>query len=310
MDRLPPEILTRIFEPVCTDGGKTVNALRVQSRSICAAANLHRFRVVAVAGIDALGRLVDELAQTPPELRRIEHLFISDVRRSHADTRPGQAFALAHGDRRGETRSLGELLSELVIPVGPHLRTLTILLYGSLHLNVLPHVLSHASLPILTTLSLRISSTYSSKRPQGTLGDLQLPSLRLLTLDFPIHALIAYRYVLDFVDRTPALQRLAFHSTSSMNGSIGFYGEIRTSWAMQGTPPWSIDFHPCLTDYSGPLETFQRTLDTGVGGVEGMKVHARREHMSYSEWRAQWQQAVDEHTCPTSRPDIISDVDI
>jgi hypothetical protein len=300
MDHLPPEILVRIFKLVCTDGGKTVNALRVQSHAISAAANLIRFRNVAVAGVGALGRLVDELAQVPPYLRRIEHLFVCDVRRTRAEeevTLPGHALV---PDNRGEARSLETLLSELLIPNGPYLRTLTILLYSSGHLHVIPHVLSVIQLPVLTTLTLRLAGQTLWHMPLPRFNHRQLPSLRIFTLDFPIIASTAFEMALDFLDRAPILEQFALHSSWSCH-SI-FIAEFEAYRTTRESPRWTMDFHINFADdgdsAAGLFQILQQGLVARPGDatpVEGLTMRPRVERPVYAEWRQQWQHVIGQY---------------
>jgi hypothetical protein len=307
MDNLPLEILVRIFKLVCTDGGKTVNALRVQSHAISAVTNLIRFRNVAVTGVGALGRLVDELAQVPPDLRRIEHLFVSDVRHSgieEAVTLPRHALVR---DNRGEARSLGTLLSELLVPIGPYLCTLTILLYSSGHFHVVPHVLSVIPLPILTTLALRLADQTHWQMPLPRLNQRQLPSLRILTLDFPINASTAFEMALDYLDRSPILEQFALHSSWSGNSLLFAKKKFESYRIKRRTPRWTMDFHINFADDGDftvrLFQMFQQGLVARPGDatpVEGLTIRPRIERPVYAEWQQQWQKVIGQYALASS----------
>jgi hypothetical protein len=156
MERLPPEVLSRAFRLACTDGGKTASSLRLVSRSTCWVANLHRFRTIAVSGVNAFKILLSELSQTPPNLRVVEHLLVCDKPRDSAcvdlaHTRlPGDHLAhsriasqLRDRERREneeEAREYLQLLPPFLTEIAPNLRSLGLLLFNSQHITILDHL--------------------------------------------------------------------------------------------------------------------------------------------------------------------------
>ncbi|TFK47042.1 hypothetical protein OE88DRAFT_1666886 [Heliocybe sulcata] len=54
MDKLPLELLERIFSEACDDAGQTACALRLLCKSACALVEPFRFRSVAVSSFSLL----------------------------------------------------------------------------------------------------------------------------------------------------------------------------------------------------------------------------------------------------------------
>jgi hypothetical protein len=294
LNDLPPEILSPIFYIVCTDGGRMANSLRLVCRATYRAANLHRFRIVSVAGMDALGCLVHEFLHAPPDLRNMEHLFVSDTPRSVAED-PRRANRVG-----SSTQNFAKHLQELLEAAGPRLRTLSVLLYDTRHMGAAPYALSRATLPALTTLTLRVAGIYSIRPPRGTLGELQLPALRALTLDLPIYMSPSSRYIDDFADRAPALERVALHANASAADMLALMAQVtalRQAHGQAAWPPAPLALHPCSDPRAELAPSQIASLNAQAAHAQaglGIMIHPMSERLSYSAWRQQWSEAVGE----------------
>jgi hypothetical protein len=77
-ERCPPEILSRIFVLVCTDGGRMGGVLRLVSRRIRTQVKPYRFWSVHVASTKQLQAFERAILKVGASLRRVQHLMISD----------------------------------------------------------------------------------------------------------------------------------------------------------------------------------------------------------------------------------------
>ncbi|KAH9912972.1 uncharacterized protein BXZ73DRAFT_55780 [Epithele typhae] len=78
MDSLPLELHAQIFEFACTDDGTTARALSLVSHYIREVAAPFLYQSLSISGLKQMNDLCERLATTPPHLRRIRHLFLSD----------------------------------------------------------------------------------------------------------------------------------------------------------------------------------------------------------------------------------------
>lgn len=76
METLPPEILWKIFSPLCNDGGSFGKSLSLVSRYIHDASTRVRFQSVRCSGPKDVATLLASLNKIPPELRIIKHLYL------------------------------------------------------------------------------------------------------------------------------------------------------------------------------------------------------------------------------------------
>lgn len=291
---LPPEILDPIFYTICTDGGQMANSLRLVCWATCRAANMHRFRIVSVTGMDALGCLVQEFSHAPPDFKVMEHLFVSDSPRSVAEDAQRAKHTV------GNPQRFANLLLELLQTAGAHLRSLTVLLYDARHMGTAPFVLSRAAFPALATLSLRVAGIYSICPPRGTLGELQLPSLRVLTLDLPIYACPSSRYINDFADRAPALEYVALYANASAADTLALMAQVtalRQAHGHAAWPPAPLALHPCpdpkISLGLAQIGSFDQHAANAQAGL-GILIHPMSERLPYSAWRRRWLEAVEE----------------
>ncbi|KDQ62126.1 hypothetical protein JAAARDRAFT_449886 [Jaapia argillacea MUCL 33604] len=77
MERCPPEICHKIFSFACKDDGHTGRSLSLVSRYIHEASKLSRYHSVVLEGVDHIQTFANVLKDTPPQFRRVQHLFIS-----------------------------------------------------------------------------------------------------------------------------------------------------------------------------------------------------------------------------------------
>ncbi|KAH9895689.1 hypothetical protein C8Q73DRAFT_744954 [Cubamyces lactineus] len=85
MDALPLELHAQIFEFACTDDGSTARSLSLVSRYVRHIAAPYLYQSLSIAGLEQMHELVARLDVTPPHLRRIRHLFLSDW--THSQTK-------------------------------------------------------------------------------------------------------------------------------------------------------------------------------------------------------------------------------
>jgi hypothetical protein len=78
MERCPPEIISQILAPICTDGGQMGCVLSLVSKQIAALAKPYRFHSACISGLNNLEAFDRVLSQTDVFLRRARHLMISD----------------------------------------------------------------------------------------------------------------------------------------------------------------------------------------------------------------------------------------
>ncbi|KAI8977780.1 hypothetical protein BD414DRAFT_517027 [Trametes punicea] len=78
MEALPLELHAQIFEFACTDDGSTARSLALVSRYFRDVSAPYLYQSLAISGMEQMNELVTRLDVTPPHLRRIRHLFLSD----------------------------------------------------------------------------------------------------------------------------------------------------------------------------------------------------------------------------------------
>jgi hypothetical protein len=190
---LSPELLDPILQVECVYGGRTVSALRLLDRATHAAAEHYRFR-----------NLVHELERAKGAYQPMQHLIVSDTRRSVAEGRRNARHSATAAKR------FGVLLYVLLQLAGAHLRTLTVLLYNSQHVGTVPFVLSRAALPTLETIVLQIAGTFPiPQRQQSRPTAFRLPALRRVTLGLPRHTHPGRQYRDEFAACPHAVE--SFH---------------------------------------------------------------------------------------------------
>ncbi|KAI0370774.1 hypothetical protein BV20DRAFT_930771, partial [Pilatotrama ljubarskyi] len=85
MDTLPLELHAQIFAFACTDDGSTARTLALVSHYFREVATPYLYQSLAISGMEQMSELVARLDVTPPHLRRIRHLFLSDW--THSQTK-------------------------------------------------------------------------------------------------------------------------------------------------------------------------------------------------------------------------------
>ncbi|KAI0773125.1 hypothetical protein BD413DRAFT_433106, partial [Trametes elegans] len=91
MDALPFELHAQIFEFACTDDGSTAHALSLVSRYVRDVSAPYRFQSLVIMGSKQMEKLASRFDVTPPHLRRVRHVFLSDrtcVQREDCKLRP------------------------------------------------------------------------------------------------------------------------------------------------------------------------------------------------------------------------------
>lgn len=153
MENVPTEIHDCILALACTDDGTTGRALGLVSRYIRAVALPYVYQSLAVAGHPSLQGLLDRLEATPPHLRRVRHLFLSDwtqdqVLRFAVDGRLSDDWASAQkGDLGSRT------IQRILTLVSPTLHTLSFLAHNPTTSTALLARLFETPFPALTALT-------------------------------------------------------------------------------------------------------------------------------------------------------------
>jgi hypothetical protein len=291
LGHLPPELLDPILRAVCTDGGRTVNALRLSDRATHTSVEPYRFRNVAASGMPALECLVHELTRTTGEYQAMEHLLVSDSPRYEAESPRSARYTSAAALR------FDVLLNTLLQLVRPHLRTLTLLVHNPRHRSIVPSVLSSMDFPALELFTLRFARTYFLPHSQQRLAMLCQPALRRVVLDFPVYLCPGHRYLADFAAGAPALEDVVLHARASLEDLAMLEGEVyrlRLASGPDAWPPVPVVLHPWL-DATVPgrdayIALFDRQAESDRLGVQ---IRSISDRPTYSVWRGQWMNAVE-----------------
>ncbi|PCH34887.1 hypothetical protein WOLCODRAFT_155537, partial [Wolfiporia cocos MD-104 SS10] len=121
MDTLSVELHAQIFEYACVDDGSTARALSLVSHYFHEVVKPYLYQSLVVCGPAQLAALEARLAPLPPHLRRIRHLFLSDIPLSARPkpTPPDPALAASYDAAR-------ELLQRVLLRAAPTLETLAV----------------------------------------------------------------------------------------------------------------------------------------------------------------------------------------
>ncbi|KJA13646.1 hypothetical protein HYPSUDRAFT_49738 [Hypholoma sublateritium FD-334 SS-4] len=79
MDTLPTELHALICQKACADYGSTIRSLNSVSRYFHEVSRSYLYHRTSAFGTAQALRLLERLERTPPRLREIHHLFLSDV---------------------------------------------------------------------------------------------------------------------------------------------------------------------------------------------------------------------------------------
>ena len=77
MDKVPPEICTKIFSQACLDSGYTGRSLSLVSKFIHDTSQPVKLQSISLHGLNEIAAFASLLERTPPHLRRIRYLFIT-----------------------------------------------------------------------------------------------------------------------------------------------------------------------------------------------------------------------------------------
>jgi hypothetical protein len=88
MQACPPEIHSYICQLAGLDDGRTIRALSLVSIHFNEIARTYIYQSLSVAGPDQISTLTSKLEITPPHLRHIRHLFLSDQVPEKPDCKP------------------------------------------------------------------------------------------------------------------------------------------------------------------------------------------------------------------------------
>ncbi|KAI0631427.1 hypothetical protein C8Q77DRAFT_1218919 [Trametes polyzona] len=149
MDTLPLELHAQIFAFACTDDGSTARSLSLVSKYVREVAAPYRFQSLAISGMEQMSELVTRLEATPPHLRRIRHLFLSDW--THAQTKE----RIVRTSEEAQDRYLLEktLALRILAAAAPTIETLAVLVACPYTGPPLLGALFSTAMPCLTELS-------------------------------------------------------------------------------------------------------------------------------------------------------------
>lgn len=201
MDRCPAEICIHIFSYACVDGGRTGRSLSLVSKYISEASKAVRLQSLVVCG-HKLPPFLEMLANLRSDVRRCQHLFISDVeeevaermRVANAKQKARVQAGSAEKDEEDveletlasrfytdeEEKSVYYCISRILELNSSTLRTLTISI-----MNLQRSILFPISIPFLVYLSL--ISLNSQGHGKLELSDKQLPHLPSLNHLHVVH---------------------------------------------------------------------------------------------------------------------------
>ncbi|TFK85385.1 hypothetical protein K466DRAFT_601214 [Polyporus arcularius HHB13444] len=165
MDSLPLELHTQIFEFACTDDGSTARSLSLVSRYVRAAAAAYHYQSLAISGLAQMDELVSRLEATPPHLRRIRRLFLSDW--THADVQKRSMF-FTDMERYDAEKALAARILDLAAPSLESLALVASCPYTA------PPLVGHLfSITLPRLLELSIHGFYPFPRLPGTMPKLE-----------------------------------------------------------------------------------------------------------------------------------------
>jgi hypothetical protein len=315
MEKLPAEILARICQFACTDGGKNAGSLRLVSRGICEIANLHRFRAISVSGVVAIESLIDTLKRSSPEPIIIEHLFVSDKPRTHATdrfSRPPEAGENTLKNKIREqifkvnTTEAQQLEYSLVTLMGyaaPKLRSLTMMLYNPCHSSSFG-IFASDSFPNLTNLALRYPAWVDSSG--WLLYPVDMPALRLVTLSVDRSLLSVSVLIQRLAERCGSLDNIVIQGVHPDSHVRAFAQRIVDERGLPEAPPTALinfDFYPVNPDPFSRDNLIQQALKRFMREAEHfadedcVRIHSLADHApEYEDWREYWRRQVNEHT--------------
>jgi hypothetical protein len=307
MNTVPNEIASAIFHYACTDGGKTARSLQLVSRRVSAVARIHRFRTIAVRGIQAITSVVNALTSDPAESHTIEHLFVSDTP-AHV-----QSDVANNGNSDAGTGGppLRDLVKYLINHASCSLRSYTMVMdnrsrqaWRSRLDPILTAAAERTALPNLTSLTLCDSAGgVGVPFALGVLGAFTWPALQNLTVGFPSHAIVGMRLTLSgWLSTEPPVKRIVlYHTSVDVLGISAVYDLVSSALSNIGLPgSIQYDLRPVIgRDITGrrpepqatvEMEAFTRRLmDADTVKIYPV-LHAER---SEEDWLHDWQASAD-----------------
>jgi hypothetical protein len=287
LERLPNELLAPIFALACTDGGNTAGALRLVSRHFQTISAPYRFRTIAVAGVDPVTDLVDLLDRTPPELRIIEHMFVSDKTASELAGYDGRTQSI--------TSSPGYAMHALICHAGPHVRSLTLLAFQD---SMCARPLARIPFPQLQTLTLEVLRN-------GCLAKrLIMPRVHTVTLSMPPKPqsclFVAGMLQLYFL----ALQRVNVHGPQAC-WLLAF--DLQAWLSEAGPENVCYDIYPSVPreeqqtrSVGRQVEEFESRVAEQDRPQNNVRFHEPQEIQwpsHYATWRGRWLETVNSFLC-------------
>jgi hypothetical protein len=291
LERLPNELLAPIFALACTDGGKTAGALRLVSQHFQIIAAPYRFRTVAVAGVEPITDLVELLDHTPPELRIIEHMFVSDKTASELARYDGitESMKPRRGAKGGHASPLA-LLHALMCHAGPHVQSLTFLSFKE---PTCARPLSSIPFPQLQILTLEVlGDTFLAAR-------LIMPRVHIVTLSLPRKM---HNWCLGLIctlsSPFPALQQANVHGLEAC-WVLTHTLKTRPSGRTEHT---CYDIYPSLPRVDGEASSLALAhFRQGVTEQDNkVRFHEPQEFQwpcHYTTWRGRWAETVNSFSC-------------
>jgi hypothetical protein len=298
LERLPNELLAPIFALACTDGGKTAGALRLVSRHLQIIAAPYRFRTVAVAGVDPITDLVELLDHTLPELRIIEHMFVSDKTASELSGYDGRTesmpFRLRAKAKTGHASTLTPLRA-LLCYASPHAQSLTLLAFKE---QICARPLAPIPFPQLQTLTLEfLGESWLANR-------LIMPRVHTVTLSMPYTMHPSCFFMLQTLRPVfPALERAHVHGPQA-TWELAFH---LLAWVSDGPEHICYDIYlsvPPMEEQTSMVALHVADFKTRLAEQDrpqnNVRFHEPQEIQwtsHYATWRGRWAETENSFSC-------------
>ncbi|KAF8956635.1 hypothetical protein BDZ97DRAFT_1907119 [Flammula alnicola] len=166
MDILPTELHAYICQLACTDDGSSIRTLNVVSKYFQEVSRPYLYHNVSAFGMVQILCLLERLERTPPHMRHIHHLFLSDVPSDPSSSK--SPFRLSDFENQA--------LSRIITSSAPTLETLSLVANAPFSSTSLIARVFRTPFPLLHSLA--ISGFYPFPSSLG-----KFPSLKRLHLN-------------------------------------------------------------------------------------------------------------------------------
>lgn len=204
---LPLELVSHIASFACTDGGRTGGILSTVSSHVANATEPYRFQSVALSGHIQMERFYSTITAMPTHRRCVRDLYLCDQREEDWMS-----------VMNSPTDPLCETFDKLFHLLAPHLESLTCVIFGVVHSDLLIPLLA-CLWPSLTSLTLRLAITQLPSLAPSAL-DSRMPRLRHLTYAI-VHDLVDWPSFLSaLLSACPSLDQLDLADVSTRTALV------------------------------------------------------------------------------------------